>query len=172
MNAADWKFFQQKVPSYPCKITPRACVDLGNLSSERKKKKIIARGEKCLEKARAAFSSPPEGSFSIGWSRALFSSLSPRTCCCRGGREECTGPRWGCCWFAPPRHPGMPMVLEGKAALFLGGEVPRGGRALPGRAPPRAGAQRCSPALLSLFLRREKKKKRITESDKDLFGQS
>lgn len=62
-------------------------------------------------------------------------------------------------WLCSPKRAGDAVGRDG---LFLGGEVPRGGRALPGRAPPQAGVLR----------EKKKKKKGITESDKSLFGQS
>lgn len=42
-------------------------------------------------------------------------------------------------WLCSPKRAGDAVGRDG---LFLGGEVPRGGRALPGRAPPQAGVLR------------------------------
>ena len=62
---------RQQAPSYPCKITPRACVDLGNVSSAKRKRKRSERGEGNVRR----------GAFHRLLGCALFSSLPPGTRC-------------------------------------------------------------------------------------------
>jgi len=77
VNAADWKFFQEKVLSDPCKIIPRACVDLGNVSSEKKDQREGGRNVwRELEPPPSAELFHPHCRTALPWKCTLFSSLN------------------------------------------------------------------------------------------------